>query len=74
MVSGTAKPKNGDAPEQTIFVICENDILRSGNLGMKMGVSRAEHIPNMHMEVRPPPPESVLASVCTETKIGVFKK
>ena len=26
-----------------IFVICENDMLRSGNLGLKMGVSRAAH-------------------------------
>ena len=38
-----------------MFVMCENDMLWSGNLGLKMGVSRW-HIPNMHMEVPPPPP------------------
>ena len=32
-------------------------MLRNGNLGLKMEVSRAAHnIPNMHMEVTPPPP------------------
>ena len=50
MVSGTAKifkiclaTKNGDAPERNIFVICEKDMFRSGNLGLKMGVSRTTH-------------------------------
>ena len=48
MVSGTAKyalqqKKNGDALERNIFVIRENDMLRNGNLGLKMGVSPAAH-------------------------------
>ena len=25
------------------FYICENDMLRAGNVGLKMGVSRAAH-------------------------------
>ena len=28
--------KNSDALERNIFVICENDMLRNGNLGLKM--------------------------------------
>ena len=43
MVSGMAKILNGDAPERNNFVICENDMLRSGYLGLKMGFSRAAH-------------------------------
>ena len=50
MVSGTAKKieiclatKNGDAPEPDIFVTCENDMLRSGNVWLKWG-SLARHI------------------------------
>ena len=35
--------KIGDALERNSFVICENDMLRNGNLGLKMGVSRAAH-------------------------------
>ena len=59
MVSGTAKSaqkckmvmlRNGFFLE-----ICENDMLRNGNSGLKWG-SLARHIPNMHMAVTPPPP------------------
>ena len=35
--------KNGDALDRNIFVICENDMLRNRNLGLKMGVSRTAH-------------------------------
>ena len=60
MVSGTAKSakQNGDAPERIFLVICENDMLRNGNSGLKTGVSssRAAHTQYAYnMEVPPPP-------------------
>ena len=40
-----------------IFKICENDMHRTGNLGLKMGVSRAAHTQyHMHIWNYPPPP------------------
>ena len=60
MVSGKAKSakrckmvmlRNGFFLE-----ICENDMLRYGNSGLKMGVSRAAHTRYAYMEVYPPPP------------------
>ena len=41
-----------------LLVICENDMLRDGNSGLKNG-SLARHIPNMHTygsTLSPPPP------------------
>ena len=41
-------------------VICETDMLRIGNLGLKMGVSHAVHIQYAHVHIwkyqLPPPP------------------
>ena len=39
-----SKNNHGDAPDE-ILVICENDrpMLRNGNLGLKIGLSRAAH-------------------------------
>ena len=46
-------------------VIFENDMLRNGNSGMKMGVSRAAQTKYAYiMEVPPPPPRAVYASLC----------
>ena len=60
MVSGTTKSakkfKNGDAPERIFLVICENDMLRNGNSGLKMGVSRAAHTQYAYNWKYPPPP------------------
>ena len=38
------------------FVICENDLLRNGNSGLKMGVSRAAHTQYAYICKYPPPP------------------
>ena len=55
-VSGTAKSVKWSCSRAEYFKICENYMLRNGNVGLKMGVSRAAHIPNMrYMEVAPPP-------------------
>ena len=49
MVSGTAKNVKSAFQLKMVmlwkelFVICENDMLRNGNLGLKMGVSGAAH-------------------------------
>ena len=53
MVSGTAK----SAKNWTDFFwkFCENYMLRNGNSGLKMVVSRAAHIPNMHTYGSTPP-------------------
>ena len=59
MVSGTAKSAKSVkwwCSGTDFFVICENDMLRNGNSGLKMGVSRAAHIPNMHAYASTPPP------------------
>ena len=55
MVSGAAKTLkkigSGDAPERSIsflIVICENDMLWSENLGLKMGVSKMAHTQYAH--------------------------
>ena len=36
--------------------ICENDMLRNGNSGLKMGVSRAAHTQYAYIWKYPPPP------------------
>ena len=41
-----------------VVVICENDMLWSGNLGLKWG-SLAWHIPNMHIFGSAPPPPRI---------------
>ena len=63
MVSGAAKTLKWWCSGVDFSVICENDMLWSGNLGLKMGVSNIEtwHIPNMHIIIwkcPPPPPGS----------------
>ena len=39
----SGKMQNGDALERKYFAICENDMLRNGNLGLEMGVSPVAH-------------------------------
>ena len=60
MVAGTAKSaKNVKwwCSGTDFWVICENYMLRNGNSGLKMGVSRAAHTQYAYiMEVPPPPP------------------
>ena len=46
---------NGDALERIFSVICENDMLWSGNLGLKMGVSKMAHTQYAHGSAPPPP-------------------
>ena len=55
MVSGTAKTVKWWCSGAEYFKICENDMLRNGNLGLKMGVSRAAHT---QYGSSPPPPGS----------------
>ena len=44
------------APERIFLVICENDMLRNGNSGLKMGVSLAAHTQYAYIWKYPPPP------------------
>ena len=49
------KMLNGDAPERIFFlVICKTYMLRNGNSGLKMGVSRAAHTQYAYMGVSTP--------------------
>ena len=49
-----------------LFVICENDMLWSGNLGLKMGLQKW-HIPNMHIIYASAPGilDIILTTLCT---------
>ena len=64
MVSGTAKFAHKCEMvilrDTDFLVICENDMLRNGNSGLKMGVSRAEHTQYAYIiwKYPPPPPGS----------------
>ena len=52
------------------FFCCENDMLWSGNLGLKMGVSYQKwHIPNMHIYGSAPPPLPLGSDVLSEHTI-----
>ena len=54
MVSGAAKQIKCKKKKKSLF--CENDMLRSGNLGLKMGVSRVAHTQYAIYGSAPPPP------------------
>ena len=59
MVSGMAKNLKWWCSGAEYCVICGNDILRIGNLGLIMGgLSRGTYPICIHMEVLPPPPPS----------------
>ena len=60
MVSGTAKNVKWWCSGPDFLVICENDMLRNRNLGLKMGVSCAAHTQYAYMEDPPPPPRVFL--------------
>ena len=56
------------------FVICENDMLRNGNSGLKMGVSRATHT-NMHTYgSTPPPPREIIVRIHNYTDTFRFSR
>ena len=50
------------------LVTCENDMLRSGNLGLKMGVSPTAHT-QYDMEVTPPGSVSVVMVSLVKLKL-----
>ena len=61
MVSGTAKSAKKCKmvmlrKDFFVVVICENNMLRNGNSGLKMGVSRAAHTQYAYVWKNPPPP------------------
>ena len=55
-VSGTAKAIKWWCSGAEYVKICENDMFRIGNLGLKMGVSRAAHTQYAYIWKYPPPP------------------
>ena len=56
MVSGTAKNVKWWCSGPDFLVICENDMRRNENLGLKKGVSRAAHTQYAYIWKYPPPP------------------
>ena len=67
--------KNGDAVRGTklFYHICENDMHRDKNLGLKMGVSSVAHTYHaIHTECPPPPPQWWIISTVQSKECHVF--